>query len=79
MTEHTHIERGALKIIELVGVSPKGFDDAVVQAVARASDSVRDITGVEVSKFSARVEGGKPVEFHAAVRVAFVVHSKSAA
>lgn len=38
-----HIEQGALKIIELVGISQESFEDAVQQAVQRASVSVKNI------------------------------------
>jgi len=27
-----HISEGAVKIIEIIGISSKGFDDAIVQA-----------------------------------------------
>ncbi len=62
-----------VKIIELIGVSPKSFDDAVVQAVKRASKTVKHITGVDVLGQSAKVEGGKVAEFRTHLKIAFVV------
>jgi hypothetical protein len=62
-----------VKIIELVGVSPKNFEDAVVQAVKRTSKTVKNITGVDVIGQSVKVEGGKVVEYRANVKIAFVV------
>ena len=62
-----------VKIVELVGVSPKNFEDAVGQAVKRASKTVKNISGVDLIGQSARVEGGKVVEYRANVKIAFVV------
>ena len=71
MTEH--IEKGAIKVIELMGVSPEGFEDAVRQAVTKAAVSVDKITGVEILKFSACVNEGRISEYHANLKLAFVV------
>ena len=68
-----HIERGAVKIIEVIGVSNEGFDDAVSQAVEKASESVKNITGLEVSKHSASVTDGKITQYRALVKLAFAV------
>ena len=62
-----------IKVIELVGCSPKGFNEAVEEAVSRASKTVREITGVDVVGWTAKVEGGKIVEYRANVKVAFRV------
>lgn len=68
-----HIETGAVKIVEIIGISPVSFEDAVSQAVTKASQSIKGITGVEVIKQSARVREGKITEYHANVKLAFVV------
>jgi flavin-binding protein dodecin len=62
-----------VRVIELVGVSSEGWSDAARQAVARASQTIRHITGVDVLKSSAVVKGGKITEYHVNVKVAFVV------
>ncbi len=62
-----------VKIIELIGVSPKSFEDAVSQAVIRASKTVKNISGVDVIGQSAKVKGGKVAEFRVNLKVAFVV------
>lgn len=67
------IESGAIKVIEVIGVSQKSFDDAVHQAVKKASDSVKGITGVEVIRHSAKVSEGGITRFHANCKLAFVV------
>ena len=62
-----------VRVIELVGVSDKSWSDAAQQAVARASETLRHITGLDVLKSSAIVRDGKIVEYHVNVKVAFVI------
>ena len=62
-----------VRVIELVGVSSESWGDAARQAVARASETIRHITGVDVLKTSGVVKDGKIVEYHADVKLAFVV------
>ncbi|MBK7105077.1 MAG: dodecin domain-containing protein [Ignavibacteriae bacterium] len=69
----SNINSGAIKVIEIIGISEKSFDDAVNQAVKKASISIKGITGVEVIKHSAKVEDGKIVQFKANVKLAFAV------
>jgi len=68
-----HVERGVLKVIELVGVSDQSFSDAVRQAVSEASKTIRGISGVKVVESSANVADGQITEYHVTVRVAFPV------
>lgn len=68
-----HIATGAIKVIEVIGVSDRSWEDAVGQAVAKASESVKGITGVEVVAQTARVSDGKVVQYNATVKLAFVV------
>ncbi len=62
-----------VKIIELIGVSKKSYEDAVVQAVRRSSKTVKNITGVDVVGQSAKVIDGRVVEFRTNLKMAFVV------
>jgi dodecin len=62
-----------VRVIELVGVSDKSWSDAAQQAVARASETLRHITGLDVLKSSAIVRDGKIVEYHVNVKIAFVI------
>lgn len=67
------IEEGAVKVIEVIGISGEGFESAVDNAVAKASESIGGITGVEVQNLSARVNDGKVVQYRANVKLAFAV------
>jgi dodecin len=62
-----------VRVIELVGVSSQSWSDAAQQAVARASQTLRHITGLDVLKSSAVIKDGKITEYHVNVKVAFVV------
>jgi hypothetical protein len=68
-----YIETGAVKVIEVIGISQEGFEAAVDHAVAKASESIAGITGVEVQNLSARVSDGKVVQYRANVKLAFAV------
>jgi len=68
-----HITQGAIKVIEVIGVSKKSSDDAVAEAVKKASETVKGISGVEVTKHMASVKDGKIVQYRANVKLAFVV------
>lgn len=67
------IDAGAVKVIEVIGISTEGFEAAVANAVAKASESIKGITGVEVQNLSARVDDGKVVQYRANVKLAFAV------
>ncbi len=72
ITEHAKAP-AVVRVIELVGVSSQSWSDAAQQAVTRASQTLRHITGVDVVKSSAIVKDGKIVEYHVDVKLAFVV------
>jgi dodecin len=67
-----------VKIVELMGVSDESFDDAVRQAVKEAARSIRNVTGIEVIKSTAQVEGDEIIEYHVTVRLAFAVERDEA-
>jgi hypothetical protein len=64
MTDKTY------KIIEVVGVSNEGIQEAVRNAVAKASQTLRNIDWFEVSNIRGAVHDGKP-EFQVEVRIGF--------
>ncbi len=62
-----------VRVIELVGVSAESWSDAAQQAVTRASQTLRHITGLDVVRSSAVVKDGKIIEYHVDVKLAFVI------
>ena len=61
-----------MKIIELVGSSNKSWQEAAENAVKEASITVRNIVGVDVTGWTAKVEKNKIVSYKANVKLAFV-------
>ncbi len=59
------------KVIELVGESEKSFDDAIENALRIASESLRNIHGLDVISMNAKVKDGKISIYRAVVKVAF--------
>ncbi len=60
-----------VKIIELVGESPKGWEEAVAGAVKEASKTLRGITRVGVKEMDVKLDGGKIVAYRARVEISF--------
>jgi hypothetical protein len=59
------------KVIELVGTSPKSWEDAAQNAVAAAAESLRELRVAEITKLDMKVEDGKIVAFRARVHLSF--------
>lgn len=68
-----YIPTGAVKVIEVIGISEKSFEDAVAQAVSKAAETIEGITGVEVKGWTARVKDGRITQYHANLKLAFGV------
>ncbi len=70
------IPGGVVKVIELVGSSPNSFSDAVRNAVKVASESIRNIRGVEVVTSNADVgENGDLTNYKVNCKIAFLVET----
>jgi hypothetical protein len=61
------------KQIELVGSSTVGIEDAVQQAIAKASQTVRNIHWFEVIETRGHVENGKIAHWQVALKVGFTL------
>ena len=65
-----------VKIIELIGSSPKNWEEAVKNALAEAALTVKNIKSIYVKSCKAKVQNNKIVEYRANVKIAFVVEEK---
>ena len=63
------------KVIELVGTSENSWEEAAKNAVARASESLKDLRVAEVSTLDMRIEDNKVVAYRAKVSVSFKYHT----
>ena len=62
---------GVYRVIDVIGVSTKSWEDAAANAVATASTSLRDLRIAEVSKLDVKIEGGKVAAYRARVQLSF--------
>jgi flavin-binding protein dodecin len=62
-----------VKIVELIGNSPTSWEDATQKAVKEAAKTVRNIKGIDVKRFTAKVKENKIIEYRVVLKVAFVV------
>jgi len=67
------LDSNAVKIIEIMGVSTKSYEEALDHAVAKAAESINGITNVEITKQTATVRDGKVARYEITVKLAFVV------
>jgi flavin-binding protein dodecin len=59
------------KIVEVVGVSEKSWEEAGRRAVETAASSLRDLRVAEVMKMDMKVEDGKVAAFRTRVSLSF--------
>jgi dodecin len=63
------------KVVEVIGTSPKSWEEAASNAVARASETLRDLRIAEVVKQDMKVEEGKVVAYRTRVLLSFKYES----
>ena len=64
-------DNSVYKVIELVGTSSEGWEQAVSAAVARAGQSLRDLRIAEISQLDVQIENGAVAAYRAKVKVSF--------
>lgn len=70
---HEKEHMSVVKVVELIGSSPVSWEEAVGNAVEAASRTLRNIKGVDVKRWTAKVENNKIVAYRAVVKIAFIV------
>ena len=66
---------GVVKVIEIIGTSPTGFDDAIARAVRTASTSLRHLRGADVKHMTVAIKDGAVTEYRVDLKVAFGLDS----
>ena len=64
------------KIIELVGTSTESWEKAAAAAVAKASQSLRELRIAEVSELDLQIEDGQVRAYRAKLKVSFKYESE---
>jgi dodecin len=63
------------RVIEIVGTSQKGIDDAITTALARANSTLRNLRWFEVARTSGHIENGKVQHFQVTLKVGFTMEA----
>ena len=61
------------KVVELVGSSPTGIEDAIKSAVARAGSTLRDMRWFEVVETRGHIEDGEVHHYQVTLKVGFTL------
>ncbi len=64
------------KLIELVGVSERSTDEAIRNALARASQSLKGLDWFEVTEMRGVIQEGKVSQFQVKMKVGFRIMSE---
>ena len=67
MSDHVY------KILELTGSSSKGIEEAVQNAIAKASKTVRSMQWFEVTETRGHVENGQIAHWQVTIKVGFTL------
>ena len=65
MTAHTY------KLVELVGSSPNGSDEAIRNAIQKASSTIKHIDWFQVIETRGHVDNGRVAHFQVTLKVGF--------
>ncbi len=68
MSNHTY------KLVEIVGSSPDGSDDAIRSALAKASETIKHIDWFEVVEMRGHVLDGNVAHFQVTLKIGFRVN-----
>ena len=66
-----HQAESVYRIVDVVGVSEKSWEEAGRNAVETAASSIRDLRVAEVVKMDMKVENGKVTAFRTRVALSF--------
>ena len=65
MSDHTY------KIIEIVGSSPEGLEQAIDGAVARAAQTMQHLDWFEVTEIRGHIDDGKVAHYQVGLKIGF--------
>ena len=73
MPDTTEMKDHVYKILELVGSSEKSIEDAIQNAITRASKTIRDMKWFEVVQTRGHIEKGVVGHYQVTLRVGFTL------
>ena len=63
------------RVTEIIAGSSKSFDDAIKVGFARATKTLRGITGMRVAEMRVAVENSKIIEYRVRLEIIFVLET----
>jgi flavin-binding protein dodecin len=63
------------RVTDIIAGSPKGFEDAIKVGFARATKTLRGITGLRVVEMRVAVENSKIMEYRVRLEIIFVLET----
>lgn len=63
------------RVTEIIAGSPKSFDEAIKIGFARATKTLRGVTGIRIMEFRIHVENSKVIEYRVRMEVIFVLET----
>ncbi len=67
------MENHTYKLIELTGTSEKSMEDAVQNAISKASKTIHDLRWFRITESSGRIENGKVTQWQVSMKVGFTL------
>lgn len=61
------------KIVEVTAQSPDGFEDAIRQGIAKAKETIRNITGAWVKEQCVMLNDGEIVGYRVDLKITFLL------
>lgn len=61
------------RVSEIIAMSPKGFEDALTQGIARANKTLKNVKSVWIKDRSVDIDGGKITGYKLVLKVTFVL------
>ena len=65
MTEHVY------KTVEITGTSPAGVKEAIDRAIAKASETLRNLDWFEVSEIRGQIAEGRVAHYQVTLKIGF--------
>lgn len=65
------------RVTEITSTSPRSFEDAVNQGVARATQTLRQVKGAWIKDQRVEIDGGKITEYQVNMLITFVLEDQA--
>lgn len=69
------MENRVARVTEIIGSSPKSFEDAINNGFKRATKTLRGITGMRILEQRVAVKSNKIIEYRVRMEIIFLVES----